>query len=122
MEKLINQAYKVAQVLKDSKEYQDLCRLDNLIENKYKNEIEVYKQTFKVFDEALKIGKDYYPNFSEVAHKHQLAKTNLYEKKEVKKYFELEKLVNNKLDDITKALVNSVSNYSNIKGAFCQWK
>lgn len=122
MEKILNQTYLLIDEIKNTNEYKTLIKLNSLILTKYRDEIKEYTKTFNIFNEAFKIGKDYYPNFKEVANNYSKAKTNLYEKEEVKKYFELENKINDKLDIISKELIKAVSNYSEVKGAICQWK
>lgn len=121
MEQIINQAYDLADALKENKEYKELIELKELINDKYKDELKKYKDSFKKFDFAYKM-KDYYPDFKKVSLLYQECKKDLFEKEEVKRYFELEKIVNDKLNIIAKELISAVSNYSQVEGAYCKWK
>lgn len=122
MDEILKQTYRLVDYLKETPEYIALYELNEQIQIKYGNEIKIFQETFEKFEQALKIGKDYYPNFKEVANKYQQAKTVLYEKDEVRKYFNLENELNKKLEIVSSELLKAVSNYSDVKGAFCKWK
>ncbi len=122
MNNIIDLAYEVADEIKQSSPYQKMIALDKVIKEKYKNELEVYHKTFNQFDEACKIGLKYYPDAKKVTRAYQEAKTVLYEKDEVKQYFKYENQINDQLEKLSEDLLDAVSNYIKVKGAFCSWK
>lgn len=101
--KIIGLTYDMLDSYKASIEYQKLVELNQFIKTKYKEELETYLQAFKAFDEVFTIGP-YHPDFKEVSKKYQQAKITLFEKEEVKDYFKYERLINEKLEQLSKTI------------------
>lgn len=116
---IINKAYDLADELKESKTYQEMKRLDNLIKDKYKIELKQYQDAFLKFDEVFNTGGTYHPDFKEVSNIYRKRKEVLFNKEEVKQYFKYEKEMNKLLNEISNEITNSLSNYKEFKGGIC---
>lgn len=117
---IINITYDLADELKESFEYKEMIRLDIVIKSKYKEELKAYQKSFLKFDEVFTQGGKYHPDFKEVSKKYRLAKEVLFNKEEVKTYFELESKINEILGSISEEVCNTVSKYYS-KGGTCSW-
>ncbi len=84
-------------------EFKRLLELKRIIDAKYKNEIISFKTLESKYLEASKYGA-YYPNLENLRREFSLKKKELYSKEEVKKYFELERLINESINDDIKKL------------------
>jgi len=106
MDELINE---YLNELYNISEFKRLIELKNLIDIKYKNEIISLKTNESLYNEALKYS-NYYPNIDNLKNNYIKSKANLYSKDEVKEYFDLERkineYINNDIDDIKKNISN----------------
>ncbi|NLN50630.1 MAG: hypothetical protein GX149_03280 [Acholeplasmataceae bacterium] len=114
-------AYQLADELKKSYEYEELKQLNQLLEKKYHVEIENYQKAFQVFQRVLAEGGKYHPDFKEATTNYQEAKKELFEKSEVKKYFQCENRINDYLKELSDEIFKTVSCYYGIKGESCGW-
>lgn len=95
-------------------EFEELKRLEKQINLKYPNLIKKFKEAELKFEEVSKY-KNYHPDFKKVAKEFQKAKIELYEKKEVKAYFELSFDVERKIQNIINQIASKIT-AKNIKG------
>lgn len=116
---IILKAYEVLDAFKETEDYKELLSLNKKIQDKYKQELESYHKHFKRFEEVFNTGGVYHPDFKEVSKAYQEMKITLFEKEEVKRYFLLERIINEKLSAFSSELMASVSNYYNQKGGAC---
>lgn len=118
---ILIKTYDLADELKESKLYQEIIRLDNLIKEKYQEELKAYKEAFNKFDECFSTGGKYHPDFKDVSKTYQATKEILFSKEEVKAYFLNESKLNEILKEIVIEIRNNVSNYEDLKGGVCSW-
>lgn len=118
---IINKAYDLAEELKASPYYQKMVSLDQAIKEQYAKEMADYQKTFQKFDEVFSAGGNYHPDFKKVSSAYQAAKEKLFNKEEVKEYFLNERKLNEILEEISKEITESVSNYNDLKGGVCSW-
>lgn len=111
MTDIIMQAYNVLDEIKDDPMYQSIKTLDRLITSKYKEEIKVFNQANKVYNQVMAEGGTYHPDYKEAVKTFSQAKSNLYQKQEVVQYFEIEKQFQEQLNDFLTQLSQAVSNH-----------
>lgn len=117
---IILKAYEVLDAFKETEDYKELQYLHEQIQHKYMIELKNYHTHFKRFEEVFNQGGTYHPDFKEVSRTYQETKIVLFEKEEVKRYFLLERTINEKLSAFSFELMASVSNYYNQKGgSYC---
>lgn len=117
---ILNKAYDLADEIKQSHEYKEMLRLNEVIKSEYKEILKNYHKTFEKFDEVLILGGKYHPDFKKVSKAYQEAKIELYEKEEVKTYFKYERKINELLKEISDEIFSSVSKYYK-EGGSCSW-
>lgn len=120
--KILNKTYNLVDEIKKSPTYLKMVELDELIKEKYKNELLDYQNTFVKFDDVFSSGGTYHPNFIEISRAYKKAKEIFFNKEEVKLYFLCEKELNDLLNELSNEISNSVSNYSELKGGICSWR
>ncbi len=111
MTDIIIQAYHVLDELRHDEKYQTLKVLDQQIGSLYPNEIEAFQKAKVIYEEILNTGGSYHPDYKEAIKTLSLAKTTLYEKPEVKRYFELEREVQEDINVFLNDLALSVSSH-----------
>ena len=79
-------------------DFKKLIDLKKIIDSKYEKEIIAFKTSESKYLEASKYGK-YYPNLEELRLDFSNKKKDLYSKKEVKEYLELERKINGSIND-----------------------
>ena len=92
--------------IKDSVEFRELIRLKNIIDSKYKDLIIKFKTCESLYLEAKErnyLDDSIKNNFIE-------AKRNLYSQDEVRKYFDLENKLNEKLNNDFNEIKQNISN------------
>lgn len=108
---IIFKAYEVAEEIKSSETYQNLIKLKIEIDSKYKEEIMAFKKASDAYNTIMETGGTYHPDFKETVKRFALDKRVLFEKEEVKKYIELESLIQKELDEISRTLGEMVSSH-----------
>lgn len=88
---------------------QELLNLKKIIDSKYKDLIIRFKNKEAKYLEAKPMAS-YYPNFNSLQNEFREAKSELYSKEEVIKYFQLEKTLQAKINDDINELKSSISN------------
>ncbi|MBU1093309.1 MAG: YlbF family regulator [Firmicutes bacterium] len=111
MTDMIMQAYNVLDEIKADPMYQSIKTFDRLITSKYKEEIKVFNEANKVYNQVMAEGGTYHPDFKEAVKTFSQAKSNLYQKQEVVQYFEMEKQFQEHLNDFLTQLSQAVSNH-----------
>ncbi|PKK97072.1 MAG: hypothetical protein CVV58_03115 [Tenericutes bacterium HGW-Tenericutes-3] len=111
MTEIMMQAYEVLDEIKKDPVYQSMKAYNQLIIDKYSQEIQLFKEANETYNQVMKDGGKYHPDFKEVVKRFSQAKTDLYQKEEVVKYFELEKIFQDDLNEFLKTLSQSVSKY-----------
>ena len=87
--------------IKDLDEYKKLKELEEYINLNYDQEIKDFKNNELKLEEVKKYGK-YHPDYEKVLKSFLESKEKLYNIKEVIEYKRLERIINQKLDDISK--------------------
>ena len=109
MTEIIIQAYNVLDELRKNEMYQSLKELDKQIGLLYPKEIDAFQKAKVAYDEILATGGSYHPDYKATVKSLSETKTMLYEKPEVKKYFQLEKEVQEEINQFLNDLAHSVS-------------
>jgi len=109
MTDIIMQAYEVLDEIKRDTRYQEIKQIDAHIIKHFNREIEHFQKTKVHYDSIMKEGGHYHPDFKETVLAYSNAKKTLYEKEEVKRYFELEKLIQDDINEFIQKLAQSVS-------------
>lgn len=111
MTDIIMQAYQVLDELRQNDKYRSLLTLDQQIGQLYPMEIEAFQKAKTVYEDIMNTGGSYHPDYKEAIKTLSFAKTTLYEKKEVKQYFELERDVQDEINLFLNELAQSVSTH-----------
>jgi hypothetical protein len=82
----------------DNDDFKKLIELKRIIDSKYKNEIISFKTAESKYLEASNYGK-YYPNLEELRRDFSNKKKELYSKEEVREYFDLERKINDSINN-----------------------
>lgn len=106
---IILKAYEVADEIKQSDTFKKLIELKVYMDQNYKTEIDAYQKANNLFSEIQELGGQYHPDFKTAVIALSTAKKILFEKKEVKLYFEKEKEIQKMLDDLSRDLAAKVS-------------
>jgi len=109
MTDIIMQAYEVLDEIKKDTRYQEIKHMDTYIIKHFNQEIEHFQKAKTHYDSIVKEGGHYHPDFKEAVKAYSEAKKTLYEKEEVKRYFELEKLIQDDINEFIQKLAQSVS-------------
>lgn len=111
MTEIMMQAYNVLDEIKQDETYQEIKRLDRLMGTLYPNEIKLFQDAKATYDQVMKDGGHYHPDFKEAVKKFAEAKADLYSKPELKRYFELEKKFQDELNAFLNTLSKAASEY-----------
>lgn len=111
MTDIIIQAYHVLDELRSNDHYQALLILDQTIGTLYPLEIEAFQKAKRIYEDILNTGGSYHPDYKEAIKHLSATKTTLYEKPEVKQYFELERVVQDEINGFLNDLAQSVSSF-----------
>ncbi len=96
----------IAKEFKESENYKEYKQLEKIIEDKYAREIVMFNST----KEALAEAKKYSSNLKTYEEALSRAKEVLYSKEEVKRYKELERIIQNELDILSNSIGEFFSN------------
>jgi cell fate (sporulation/competence/biofilm development) regulator YlbF (YheA/YmcA/DUF963 family) len=105
------QAYNVLDELRKDEKYLTLLTLDQRIGTLYPQEISAFQKAKVTYEEILNTGGAYHPDYKDAIKLLSQTKTILYEKPEVKRYFDLEREVQDELNDFLNELAHSVSTH-----------
>jgi cell fate (sporulation/competence/biofilm development) regulator YlbF (YheA/YmcA/DUF963 family) len=111
MTEMILQAYNVLDEILSDPIYQEIKKLDHYIETHFQEEVEVLRKTKAHYDLIMSEGGAYHPDFKKSVKDFSEAKIILYSKDEVKRYFELEQLFQDQINDFLAELTQSVSTH-----------
>jgi len=111
MTDIMMQAYQVLDEIKLDPVYQEIKRLDKIIVELYAKEIELFQQTKAIYDQVMKDGGTYHPDFKDVVKKYGEAKMDLYSKPELKLYFDYEKQFQDDLNVFLSDLSKTASDH-----------
>lgn len=111
MTDIMLQAYQVLDEIRSEQTYQEIKRLDKVMLELYRHEIQVFQRAKIKYDQIMAEGGSYHPDFKEVVKAFAEAKSNLYSKEEVKRYFELEKSLQDEINDFLAKISETVSPY-----------
>jgi cell fate (sporulation/competence/biofilm development) regulator YlbF (YheA/YmcA/DUF963 family) len=111
MTNIIMQAYQVLDEIKKDKTYQSIKNFDRLVTQLYKEEALSFQKARARYDEVMREGGTYHPDFKDAVRTLSEAKTILYSKEEVKTYFDLEKKFETELNDFLFELTQAVSSH-----------
>lgn len=102
--------------LNNLEEFKRLKELKIIIDEKYKKEIFNFKMNEDKYLEALKYPNQY--DIESLRIKLSNSKTILYNKDEVKEYLQLERIIQNKLENDFNIIKSSISDKYNINSMF----
>jgi len=111
MTDIIMQAYQVLDEIKKDKTYQSIKNFDRLVTQLYQEEALSFQKARARYDEVMREGGTYHPDFKDAVRILSEAKTILYSKEEVKTYFDLEKKFETELNDFLFELTQAVSSH-----------
>lgn len=111
MTEIILQTYQVLDEIKNDPKYIELKRLDKLIVDNYRIEIIDFQSAKISYDQIMQEGGAYHPDFKEAANKLSETKKALYSKEEMKRYLDLEKKLQDELNDFLIKITSSISKY-----------
>ncbi len=97
---------KIVKEFKESENYKEYKNLEKIIEDKYAREIVMFNSA----KEALAEAKKYSNNLKTCEESLSKAKEALYSKEEVKRYKELERIIQNELDILSNSIGEFFSN------------
>ncbi len=100
--------------LKNDNDFIELKKLKKIIDEKYFKEIMSFKTKESIYNDAIKNGS-YYNDIDSIRNDFINAKANLYKKEEVKEYFRLEKIIQNKLNNDLNIIKDSLGIDNNKK-------
>ena len=100
-------AIKYFDELKNTKEFKRLLELKKIIDEKYIKEIISFKTKESLYLESK--DNKYYPDKDKIKLDYMNAKTNLYNKEEVREYLLLQEKLNDILDNDFKEIKKSIS-------------
>ena len=92
--------------LTNDDDFKELLELKKIINDKYQKLIISFKTNESIYNEAKE--KNYLT--SEIKNNFLNSKVNLYSKEEVKRYFELERVINSKLKEDFNEIKENISN------------
>jgi cell fate (sporulation/competence/biofilm development) regulator YlbF (YheA/YmcA/DUF963 family) len=105
------QAYQVLDEIKEDSKYIEIKYLDQKMLELYSQEIEAFQESKIKYDQVMSEGGSYHPDFKETIQKFSESKTVLYSKPEVKRYFEVEKVFQDELNEFLFELTQAVSSH-----------
>jgi len=111
MNDIMMQAYHVLDEIRAHQTYQEIKRLDLLMLELYKKEIQAFQRAKIKYDQMMAEGGTYHPDFKETVKLFAEAKSELYGKPEVKRYFELEKAFQDDINEFLARVSQAVSNH-----------
>lgn len=112
--KILDDTYNLVRDIKNSEEFMELVKLKEEIDIKYKDTLSEYDLAKERYNEALKYG-EYHPDLKKYQKELSDIKKELYSKKEVIRYIELEKNIQKMLDTITNEIKKNMSSHFNLK-------
>lgn len=107
---IIDEAINYANSIIETEEFKEFLELKKKINNEYGKLIVSFKNLEAKYLEASKY-KDYYPNFKEIQQSLVKAKAELYSLDDVKRYFSLERSIQEMLDKDTLEIKESISSH-----------
>lgn len=111
MTDIIIQAYQVLDELKQDTNYLLMKSLDKEIASCYSKEIGAFQTAKKIYEDVLSTGGTYHPDYKEAVKNLSLAKAELYQQDEVKRYLEAEKSFQEMLNTFLNEMTQSVSSH-----------
>ena len=111
MTDIIMQAYHVLDEIKQDERYLEIKKLDRYIIHNYHQEIHHLQQNKDKYDQIMREGGHYHPDFKEIIKIYSDAKRVLYEKEEVKNYFRLEKLLQDEINAFLTEMTQAISTH-----------
>ena len=118
MTKIIVQVYNVLDEFINDIVFQELKENKLIIAEKYKDGAESFKIKRERYEAIMSQGGQYHPDYKETIKELSEAKAILYQKEEVKKYLELEKRLQDNLDDFLIQITKTVSVFIKPKSKF----
>ena len=111
MTDIIMQSYCVLDEIKQDDRYQEIKALDQEIIRNYQHEINLFRQTKEKYDQVMSEGGHYHPDFKDVVKAYSDAKTILYQKDEIKRYFILEKELQDEINQFLSEITKHISTH-----------
>jgi cell fate (sporulation/competence/biofilm development) regulator YlbF (YheA/YmcA/DUF963 family) len=111
MTDIIMQAYHVLDEIKQDDRYQEIKILDQSIIKNYQDEINLFRQTKETYDHIMNEGGHYHPDFKTAVKAYSDAKAVLYQKDELKRYFILEKELQDEINQFLSKITQHISTH-----------
>ncbi len=112
MTEIIMKTYDVADEFKNRKDFQEIVRLNKIIDQLYKDEIKSFNEIKQQYQEILDTGGKYHPDYKKITGLLSEAKISLYNKPEVIEYrlleFEFEKELNSFISDLSHEISDNI--------------
>ncbi|MFP4187325.1 MAG: YlbF family regulator [Acholeplasmataceae bacterium] len=109
MTDIIMQAYRAIDEIAADPRLAELNRLNERIRTEHKSEIEAFKSAREAYERVESEGGSYHPDYRVVARTLSETKQALYRIHEVKRYFELERQINDELEAFLERIAASIS-------------
>lgn len=111
MTDIILQAYQVLDEIRKDPMYDTIKTLDRHIGTLYAKEIDAFQKAKSDYESVMSSGGSYHPDFKDAVRKFSEAKAILYDKPEVKTYFETERTFQESLNQFLSDLSRAVSSH-----------
>lgn len=108
MNELILLAYDYLDEYRSKDIYQEFLLLDNKIKTEYQDVLKAFTLVKNEYDEVMEIGR-FHPDFKVVVKKYQNAKIELFSYDDIKRYLELEKMIESDLNETLKIFSDHIS-------------
>lgn len=105
---LITLAYDYLDEYRTKDYYQEFIKLSLEMDSKYGTEIKEFNKIKDIYDEVLEIGR-FHPDFKEVTVKYRDAKVKLLSIEDIKRYYELDRLIEKELNQTFNLLNEYIS-------------
>lgn len=109
MTDIIIQAFHVLDELKQDSKFLEMKALNITIGEKYGLEVKNFQETKTIYDNILAQGGTYHPDFKNAVKDYAHAKSMLYGKPEVMRYFSLEKEFQDEINDFLRHISEYIS-------------
>ena len=109
-ENVLKAVYELVDEIKEKNEYKKLLKLKKIIDTDKQiiKLVEVFNKTKVKYNEVSKYG-EHHPDLKEVRKELSISKEKLFTNEIIKEYKQLEKEIQNLLDDISRKIAKSVS-------------
>ncbi|VEU81222.1 YlbF family regulator [Haploplasma axanthum] len=108
MTDLLLLAYDYVDEFKNKDYYQEYISLSKMIDDKYYDDLIKVNKIKEEYDAVLEYGR-YHPDFKDVTKKYSEAKKKLFEIDDIKRYFELDRIIEEEINEFLNKVTSSIS-------------